>query len=72
MNEETNDSGDTEDQSRDKRQRVLASRPDQQGTDVNADMCKTIVLAAGPEDRDGWTQQENKSGHLGLCLNHRR
>ena len=37
-------------------------------------MCKTIALAAGPEDRDGWTQQVvdrskkrsgDKSGHLG-------
>ena len=63
-----------EDQSNAKRQRVLASRPDQHGTDVNADVCKTIVLAAGPEDRDGWTQQVvdrskrrsgDESGHLG-------
>ena len=60
-------------QSRDKRRR-LASRPDQTRVDVNACTCRTIVLAAGPEDRDGWTQQVvdwnkkrhgAKSGHLG-------
>ena len=41
---------------------------------MNACTCRTIVLAAGPEDRDGWTQQVvdrsrkrsgDKSGHLG-------
>ena len=62
------------DQSRDKRRRVLASRPDRTRVDVNACTCRTIVLAADPEDRDGWTQQVGdwnkkcplaKSGHLG-------
>ena len=42
----------TGDQSRDKRQSVLASRPNQTGADVNACTCRTIVLVAGPEDRD--------------------
>ena len=65
------------DQSRDKRQRVPASRPDRTRVDVNACMCMTIVLAAGPEDRDGWTQQVvdwskkclgAKSEHLGLLF----
>ena len=64
----------TEDQSNAKRQRELASRPDRHGADVNADICRTIVLAADPEDRDEWTQQVvdwnkkclgAKSGHLG-------
>ena len=63
----------TEDQSDVKRQSVLAT--DQHGTDVDADMCKTIVLAAGPEDRDGrsqqvvdWSKKRSESGHLGhLC-----
>ena len=44
-------------QSNNKRLRVLTSTPDQTGADVNACPCRTIVLAAGPEDRDGWTQQ---------------
>ena len=44
---------------------------------MNACTCRTIVLAAGPEDRDGWTQQgvdwnKNrsgaKSGHFGQLL----
>ena len=47
----------TRNQSRDKRQRVLTGRPDRTGVDVNACRCRTIVLAADPEDRDGWTQQ---------------
>ena len=47
----------TENQSDKKRLRVLASRPDQTRADVNACTCRTIVLATGPEDRDGWTQQ---------------
>ena len=64
----------TGDQPRKRRLRVLASRPDQIGADVNACTCMTSVLAAGPEDRDGWTQQvvdwnkkrfEAKSRHLG-------
>ena len=60
----------TENQSNNKRLRVLASRPDQTGADGNACTCRTIVLAAGPEDRDGWTRQnrnrsEAKSGNLG-------
>ena len=41
---------------------------------MNACTCMTLVLAADPEDRDGWTQQVvdwnkkcpgAKSGHLG-------
>ena len=40
--DEINDSGDG-DQSRDKRQRVLASRPDRTGVDVNACTCTKIV-----------------------------
>ena len=51
----------TEDQPNTKRQRVLASRPDRYGADVDAERCKTIVLAADPEDRDGWTQQEQET-----------
>ena len=72
---------DTGEQSRDERQRVLASRPDRTGVDVNACTCRTIVSAAGPEDRDGWTQQVvdrtkkcrgAKSGHLGHLLEKER
>ena len=64
----------TGDQSRDKRQRVLASRPDRIRVGVNACTCRTIVLTTDPKDRDGWTQQVvdrnkkcygAKSGHLG-------
>ena len=67
----------TEDQSNAKRQRVLASRPDRHGADVNADTCRTIALAADPEDRDEWSRQVAdwnkkcsgaKSGHLGLLF----
>ena len=39
----------TGDKSRDKRQRVLASRPDRTRVDVNAYTCRTIVLAADPK-----------------------
>ena len=62
----------TGDQSRDKTSE--ATKPDRTRVDVYACTCRTIVLAAGPEDRDGWTQQVvdwNKecpgaeSGHLG-------
>ena len=64
----------TDDQSNAKLQRVLASRPDRHGADVNADTWRTIVLAADPEDRDEWTRQVvawnkkcfgSKSEHLG-------
>ena len=70
----TGDSGDGDFGPVQKRQGVLASRPDRHGADVNACMCRTIVLAADPEDRDEWTQQVvdwnkkcvgAKSGHLG-------
>ena len=52
---------------------MLTSRPDRTRVDVNACTCRTIALAADPEDRDGWTQQVvdwnkecpgAKSGHL--------
>ena len=81
--DEINDSAqtETEDQSNAKRQRVLASRPDRHGADVNADTCRTIVLAADPEDRgDGlsrlWIGTRNalepRVDILDICLNHRR
>ena len=63
----------TGDESRDRRQRLLASRPDRTGVDVNACTCRTIVVAADSEDRDGWTRHVvdwkkkrpgAKSGHL--------